>query len=55
MIREAAKMGFLGALAYGFGRIFYSLFVLLVAAVGVIVLFGCLFVWLWFMTSNGML
>lgn len=55
MIREAAKLGFLGALAYGFGRAFYSLFTLLVAVVGLIVLFGCLFAWLLFMTSNGYL
>lgn len=55
MLRSAAKLGFLGALAYGFGRAFYSLFSLLVAVVGLIVLFGCLFVWLWFMTSNGFL
>jgi hypothetical protein len=55
MIRDAAKLGFLGALAYGFGRAFYSLFVLLVATIGIAVLAGAAAAWLWFMTSNGML
>ncbi len=55
MIRDAAKLGFIGALAYAFGRIFYSLFSLLVTVLGLLVLFGCLLFWVLAASAGGFL
>ena len=55
MLRSAAKLGFFGALAYGIGKAFYSLFTLLVIVLGLTVLAGSAALWLLFMTSNGFL
>jgi hypothetical protein len=55
MLRSAIKLGFFGALAYGLGRAFYSLAKLLITALGILVLFGCLFAWLLLASAGGYL
>lgn len=55
MLRTAAKLGFIGALAYAFGRIFYSLAKLLVVTLGLLVLFGCLLFWVLAASAGGFL
>jgi hypothetical protein len=55
MLRSAIKLGFFGAIAYVFGRAFYSLFSLLVTVLGLGVLFGCLLFWVIAASAGGFL
>ena len=54
MIREAAKIGLIGALAVMFGRALYSLIVLMAAVIGATVLLGCIAAWYYISTNMGL-